>query len=25
MNEKGLVVNMLALVESDYGKPAEGG
>ena len=23
MNEKGLVVNMLALVESDYGKPAE--
>ena len=21
MNEKGLVVNMLALVESDYGKP----
>ena len=25
MNEKGLTVNMLALVESDYGKPAEGG
>ena len=25
MNEKGLVVNLLALVESDYGKPAEGG
>lgn len=25
MNEKGLVVNMLALVESDYGKPAAGG
>lgn len=25
MNEKGLVVNMLALVESDYGKPVEGG
>ena len=25
MNEKGLVVNMLALVESDYGRPAEGG
>ena len=25
MNEAGLVVNMLALVESDYGKPAEGG
>ena len=25
MNEKGLVVNMLALAESDYGKPAEGG
>jgi len=25
MNEKGLVVNELALVESDYGKPAEGG
>jgi choloylglycine hydrolase len=25
INEKGLVVNMLALVESDYGKPAEGG
>ncbi len=25
MNEKGLVVNMLALVESNYGKPAEGG
>ena len=24
MNEKGLVVNMLALAESDYGKPAEG-
>lgn len=24
MNEKGLVVNMLALVESDYGKPPEG-
>lgn len=23
MNEKGLVVNMLALVESDYGKPPE--
>jgi penicillin V acylase-like amidase (Ntn superfamily) len=23
MNEKGLVVNMLALAESDYGKPAE--
>ena len=25
MNEKGLVVNLLALVESDYGKPAAGG
>lgn len=25
MNEKGLVVNMLALVESDYGQPTEGG
>ena len=25
MNEKGLVVNMLALVESDYGQPAAGG
>jgi penicillin V acylase-like amidase (Ntn superfamily) len=25
MNEKGLVVNMLALVESNYGTPAEGG
>jgi penicillin V acylase-like amidase (Ntn superfamily) len=25
INEKGLTVNMLALVESDYGKPAEGG
>ena len=25
MNEKGLVVNELALVESDYGKPVEGG
>ncbi len=25
MNEKGLVVNMLALVESDYGTPAVGG
>ncbi len=25
MNEKSLVVNMLALVESDYGKPAVGG
>jgi len=25
MNEKGLVVSLLALVESDYGKPAEGG
>jgi choloylglycine hydrolase len=25
MNEKGLVVNMLSLVESDYGIPAEGG
>lgn len=25
MNEKGLVVNMLALVESDYGKPVQGG
>jgi choloylglycine hydrolase len=25
MNEKGLVVNLLALVESDYGKPAQGG
>ena len=25
LNEKGLTVNMLALVESDYGKPAEGG
>lgn len=25
MNEKGLVVNMLALAESDYGAPAEGG
>jgi len=24
MNEKGLVVNELALVESDYGKPTEG-
>lgn len=24
MNEKGLVVNMLALVESDYGAPASG-
>jgi penicillin V acylase-like amidase (Ntn superfamily) len=24
MNEKGLVANLLALVESDYGKPAEG-
>jgi penicillin V acylase-like amidase (Ntn superfamily) len=24
MNEKGLVVNELALVESDYGKPPEG-
>jgi penicillin V acylase-like amidase (Ntn superfamily) len=24
MNEKGLVVNMLALVESDYGKPPDG-
>jgi penicillin V acylase-like amidase (Ntn superfamily) len=24
MNEKGLVVNMLALAESDYGKPSEG-
>ncbi|MGL6224305.1 MAG: linear amide C-N hydrolase [Steroidobacteraceae bacterium] len=24
MNEKGLVVNELALVESDYGKPVEG-
>jgi len=24
MNEAGLVVNMLALVESDYGKPPEG-
>ncbi|MCY2967696.1 MAG: linear amide C-N hydrolase [Planctomycetota bacterium] len=24
MNEKGLVVNMLALVESDYGRPPEG-
>lgn len=24
MNEKGLVVNMLALAESDYGKPDEG-
>ncbi len=24
MNQKGLVVNELALVESDYGKPAEG-
>jgi penicillin V acylase-like amidase (Ntn superfamily) len=24
MNEKGLVVNMLALVESDYGQPAVG-
>jgi penicillin V acylase-like amidase (Ntn superfamily) len=24
MNEKGLVVNMLALVESDYGKPPTG-
>ena len=24
MNEKGLVVNMLALVESDYGKPPAG-
>ena len=25
MNEKGLTVNMLALVESNYGKPAKGG
>jgi penicillin V acylase-like amidase (Ntn superfamily) len=25
INEKGLTVNMLALVESDYGKPADGG
>jgi len=25
MNEKGVVANLLALVESDYGKPAEGG
>jgi len=25
MNEKGLVVNMLALVESDYGQPVESG
>lgn len=25
INEKGLVTSMLALVESDYGKPAEGG
>ena len=25
MNEKGLVTSMLALVESDYGKPAGGG
>ena len=25
MNEKGLVVNMLALVESNYGQPAKGG
>ena len=25
INEKGLVVNLLALAESDYGKPAEGG
>jgi penicillin V acylase-like amidase (Ntn superfamily) len=25
LNEKGLVVNMLALAESDYGKPVEGG
>jgi penicillin V acylase-like amidase (Ntn superfamily) len=25
MNEKGMVANLLALVESDYGKPAEGG
>lgn len=25
MNEKGLVVNMLALAESDYGKPLQGG
>ena len=25
MNEKGLVVNMLALAESDYGKPSAGG
>jgi len=25
LNEKGLTVNMLALVESDYGKPPEGG
>jgi penicillin V acylase-like amidase (Ntn superfamily) len=25
MNEKGLVVSLLALVESDYGKPVEGG
>jgi len=25
MNEKGLVVNMLALVESDYGTPPKGG
>jgi penicillin V acylase-like amidase (Ntn superfamily) len=24
MNEKGMVVNVLALVESDYGKPLEG-
>ncbi len=24
MNEKGLVVNMLALVESDYGQPPKG-
>lgn len=25
MNEKGLVTSLLALVESDYGKPADGG
>ena len=25
INEKGLVVSLLALVESDYGKPADGG
>jgi choloylglycine hydrolase len=25
INEKGLVTSMLALVESDYGKPADGG